>query len=239
MRHFIPKYMGGKRIVKILNILAVLFPVPGKVIRQNRKHNENIWKKPEKLFWENGYIVAQSELKEFCFGKKNQVLDRFVLNNKPLNGAKNTCEVIAVYNAWNALTQNKETECFPALLSWFEHKGAVLWGYFGTSPTAALTFFNEKGYSCDILYEKEMTERTLDRFARQYQVFLLTSFNDANDLMQQIHTMCVVKTKKAFQMYNDYMGNRRYPSLYAAVYGYRAPKAVSRPICLIGISSET
>ena len=108
------------------------------------------------------------------------------------------CELIAAYNALYDLT-GEENRNFPEMIDYFEKDGILLYGAFGTAPQAVEEYFNKLGF------ETKLSTNNKDYFniQNEYDTFLLTKFNDIDDITKCIHTICITKKNGKFHVHNN------------------------------------
>lgn len=158
------------------------------------------------------------------FLERQHLLGGMVLGNE--KARINSCEVIAAYNALKLL---KKEICFPGLLTEFEEAGLVLGGRFGTAPGRIQRVLENHGCDTILLRENELSEKKLRSLQGSFPAFLLTAYNDREDIMAMIHTMCI--TGDGFLVLNGGLTGEKHFSLeeaFAAVNGGRI-----KPISLI------
>lgn len=211
---YIPQRISDRAVLGAFSLLSVK-GMPSAVIKCHARHNAEVWKQ---LGLQGQWLERQERLGMVRYGK--------------YNADYNSCEVIAVYNALLALSVNTMT--FPELLSEFEHRGITAGGAFGTSPLALARYFADKGYGTGFFCGKSLQQEMADP---HYRVYVLTVYNDGQDLGAMVHTMCVTRENGRFTVHNDYEGTRQYASLLEAVCGYRKGRA--KPVCMTGIRLET
>ena len=200
--------------------------------------NETLMENKDKF-----YIERQSELKDLVYGIQNDRLSQKYISGRKLTASDNACEVIAVYNAsldilgFYGLSSLDE---FLTYLNIFEGKGIVKSGYFGTSGNAIYKYLknicgksSKKGSGVEKLTGRRISKNNLNRFEKEYKSYIMMSYNDASDLNEMVHTICISKTKDGYKAHNDYEGSRESKTLYDAVFGYNEYK--SKPIMLIGL----
>ena len=176
------------------------------------------------------YIEKQSDLDAFVYGRQNDKLSKKYLDGQKLDASKNSCEVIAVYNAFTALDGEQN---LPQLLYTFERNGIIKSGYFGTSPNSLYEWFKKCGLQVSRLLGRKINKVNIDKLEKKYDVFLMMSYNNANDIGEMVHTICITKEGDKFKAHNDYEGSRETTSLCDSVLGYNDYK--SKPIMLIGL----
>lgn len=149
------------------------------------------------------------------------------------DAAYNACEVIATYNALCALNDGQSPVTFPELLNTFEETGIAAKGEFGTSPVALHLYLQSQGYESKMISGKQMSSHAITGIQDQYDTYILTAYNDANDLGQMIHTISITKENEGYVMHNA--GDTTvYQSLEEAINGYNDGMGAS--ISLIGVS---
>ncbi len=149
-----------------------LFSFISKKKRSGNLENNNE-KIPEGSFTDKeGYINDQHAMGMLRFGSSDM--------------AYAGCEVIAVYNALLFLGCPME---LPLLISIFEKRGTVLNGRFGTSPFALYRFLKKTADRVRCSFRR----RDFEKIAEESRTFIITYYNDAKDIMQQIHTICITK----------------------------------------------
>jgi hypothetical protein len=193
--------------------------VPRGKRQQNKQQNDAAWARYRAAHQEDAYLEHQNDMKDMRYGN----------HSADYNG----CEVIAVYNALIALHGGRLEVPFPELLAAFEKKGITAGGAFGTSPGALRRYLKTKGFRVQMLCGKEINDKTIKNIQKNNNTFLMTAYNDANDLGKMIHTVSITEKNGCFTVHNA-SDNAVYPSLAAAVWGYRGGSG--RAICLMGIN---
>ncbi|MBR1599093.1 MAG: hypothetical protein IJ661_09310 [Lachnospiraceae bacterium] len=232
----------------IKNALVLLFyrvfsliPVSRRIREEHLKRNNIAWESYKTRFSKDIYIEHQPALSEFSYGSR-------------YGADYNSCEVVALYNALVAMGNKPD---FPTLLERFEHKGITCLGAFGTSPFALIKYMKSIGYNiicytyknwmriCSSYNDSiEITDFTKEYvnskdynqyndFINKCNSYIFMSYNNAHTIRDMIHTMCVTKEGKYYRTHNDYEGAKCYPTLKAAVDGYKDGR--SRMILIIGI----
>lgn len=169
------------------------------------------------------YIEHQGAMKDFLYYGK-------------YTADYNACEVIAVYNALVAMNDGVSPVDFPTLLATFEGNGIMLEGDFGTDPTSLYLYFDANGYDVDMLYGGSIKDSKLDKMQGEYDTYILTAYNDGDNLGEQIHTISITaeevdnETKYVIHNAGD---DTFYDSLADAVNSYN--DGISEPISVIGI----
>lgn len=201
------------------------------------------------------YIERQPDLKELLYGMQNDKLSKKYIGGKKLRANENSCEVIAVYNA--SLDIHKfdgllAIDSFVHYLDLFESKGIVKSGYFGTSGMAIYRYYKDiyksrykylnsiykseiKKLGVEKLTGRRINKKNLEKFEKEYISYIMMSYNNARDISEMVHTICISKTKDGYKAHNDYEGSRESKTLYDAVFGYN--EYLSKPIMLIGLAN--
>ena len=216
---FLPHHVSDGTVLAFLRFFS--FPVPRKKRDLHREQNLAQWDRRWDQAVEEGLIERQS------------LLSGMVLGN---TGAEiNSCEVIALHNVLLALRDPEALSLgrglFPALLEECEAGGLALGGAFGTAPAKLLARLRAKGYTYEFLYGKKLTEEALAEAERDCRAFLVTVYNDRDNVMAMIHTMSITREKNGFRVSNGGLRGQSFPSLTEAVHAPGHGKG--RPISLI------
>lgn len=210
---FIPRHVSNKTVLGFMEFLRRIAHISKRKIRDHYKKNEE-------FFAANGiegFIENQKDLKDVSFGKKNL--------------AFSGCEIIAAYNALVRLGGISGFS-LPRLISEFEKDGMIFGGRFGTSPKALLDFFSKNGYKCDFV----RNESEIRRIEPLYDTFILTIYNDKDNIKRQIHTINVNREMSGLIAHNVY-GNGvpmgPFPSVEVLLGSIN--KGRSKLICIFGI----
>ena len=176
-------------------------PLDDETIKNHLKINREVWleymsgqneekkkeKYKEKSFFVDGYIGAQKWLDDMYYG----------VNGGPIMAKENACEIIALYNALYSLNDGVEKSKydFPELIAQMEGLGPCINGIWGTSPFIIMYYLQNEGYKVK-LYEgkKAQKESNLQDLEREYDTYIVTVYNDKNDVGEMVHTMCITKT---------------------------------------------
>lgn len=210
---FIPRHVSNKTVLGFMEFLRRIAHISKRKIRDHYKKNEE-------FFAANGiqgFVENQKDLKDVFFGKKNL--------------AFSGCEIIAAYNALVRLGGISGFS-LPKLISEFEKDGMIFGGRFGTSPKALLDFFSKNGYKCDFV----RNESEIRRIEPLYDTFILTIYNDKDNIKRQIHTINVNREMSGLIAHNVY-GNGApmgpFPSVEVMLGSIN--KGQSKLICIFGI----
>ena len=169
----------------ILNAIELLRKFPPQDYPGNLENN--IQKFPNHLNTikrNNGFIEDQHNYSDLKYG----------LQTISFSG----CEVIATYNALYDLTGDENID-FPKIIDYFEKDGILLYGGFGTAPQAVEEYFNNLGF------ETKLSTNNKDYYNIQndYDTFILTKFNDIDDITNCVHTICITKKNGKFHVHNN------------------------------------
>lgn len=230
MTSFIPRYVSNRALLAVYRLLAV-FSVPRFVRRNHLRENRIRLEQTNWDFWRtpDSYIENQSEWKKIRFGV-----------GRHLSMSYAGCEIIATYNAKKALGMTASKKVMAEMIDAYEARGTALWGLFGVAPTVIAAYFKKNGFAVETVDGADT--KTVKEIARRNKVMIATAYNDKNDIMAQIHTVCITKNREGkFVLHNAYHRNdkgrfcesRPYDTLQEAVrhLSGREPKL----IYLIGI----
>lgn len=242
---FIQEHVYDSSVLAAMTLLTLANTISSETIQEHRAHNDKVWKEEEGKFTNKGYIERQYEMSDILYGKQNDKLNDLLFNGNELSGADNACEVIAAYNAQVSLNEGTSPVSFPALLEYFEGKGMMLDGYFGTSPESIAAYFESSGYDTRILVGNGITDKTMSGLQNSYDSYIVTVYNDRNDITNQIHTMSITaepngtddmgNIKYQYVIHNDYKEDKnkhKFDTLAAALDSYDKKY---EPISVIGI----
>ena len=184
------------------------------------------------------YIECQKDMNELLYGiELGKKWDKLVLGREELRARSNACEVIAVYNAMAYLEGGYSPVEFPDLLRDFEGNGTALLGNWGVSPSYVKVYLNTHGYSTTSVSgpSLEMDGKGYDIIQNQYSVYIFSSWNSDETIMEGVHTMAITKEKNGkFYVHNSGKSDPSgYNSLKSAILSYH--KNDSDPIYLIGV----
>lgn len=232
----------------LINFLGCISWIPKSVVQKHLEENEARWRDfcrkncdfDEKPLRNNNigrYITYQPKLTFLNYGRERRLWEKCITNGKGLHADFNTCEVIAVTNALINIGVEHNLLVFPQILAYFEKKGAVLSGYFGTAPKSIVRYMRNRGLKCqnitrEVLASDGSRNRLMVRTASR-TVYIMICQN-TKTLFDGVHTMCIIDIGRGFQILNDYEGNRCYASLKDAVTSYN--NGNSKLLALYGIS---
>ena len=134
---------------------------------KNRLHNKN--------FITKGFIYSQRhrDIAEMRFGLKPMWY--------------NGCGIIAVYNALLLLGFQED---FRQITEYFERKGKMLWGLFGTKPWSIVRYFKKRGFGLRFCRPK----------TAENGVYIIAVWNKRPGM----HYMAIKKQVYGIQVYNGY-----------------------------------
>lgn len=213
---FIPRYVGNRTVYTAYELLRRMQRMAKRDYKGHAPANEAAFQKHlTRLQQTGGYIEDQMNYADLAYGKST------------LRSAG--CGVIAVYNI---LTHLGCPRSLPEIISGFEKDGLCLDGKWGTSPGAIRDYLARSGLSASLSVKKE-EYKTL---AEDSQGFILTIYNDKNDIRQQIHTIAVTRENGRCTAHNVSCDGKIMPpcpgpdELLASLHGGRAAGIV-----LIGV----
>ena len=251
---FIPQNVSNNTIVGFYDIMShVSNTMSKKDIETHHKNNADTIKMTDEgysqilvLDKDNRYIENQDQLESIQYGKGK--------SNMSYSG----CEIIATFNALRAIGEGEKLE---DLISAYEKDGMTLNGQFGTAPGAILSYFQKKGYPCEMI--SEFSPEILAEFSKKYETFIATVYNNENDITSMIHTVSITKDHNeggddSFSVHNAYAwsdnknDSRRSHfkvtsgQKYVALQGYTSieeaianiSRSSVKPITLIGINKQ-
>lgn len=227
---YVPNHVNDASLLAIFTLLT-LDNMSGFTILAHYVLNLDGWNKYMADHSTEVYIEHQSAMKDLLYYGN-------------YTAEYNACEVIAVYNALVAMNDGVSPVDFPTLLATFEGNGIMLEGDFGTDPTALYLYFDANGYDVDMLYGGSIHDSKLDKMQGEYDTYILTAYNDGDNLGEQIHTISITaeevdnETKYVIHnagddTFNDDETYVYYDSLADAVNSYNDGNG--EPISVIGI----
>ncbi|MBR1930373.1 MAG: hypothetical protein IJ833_02720 [Lachnospiraceae bacterium] len=189
LRAFIPHYMPNGIVLTAYGLLACFKPSV-KTVQNNAEWNSRLlgdmWR--HLLVNESGFIECQADWKDVRFGKKGVI-------------AKSGCGIIATGNALAALEKRDVgASAMVELISVYERRGAALGGKFGVSPRAIARYFRELGYEVSLLHSRN--PQKINQLGQNSDAIIAVVYNDADDIMEQLHTVCVTKEKGNYFLHN-------------------------------------
>lgn len=231
---YVPNHVDDQTLLLVLTLLSAHSLSP-KVSQQHLESNTEAWEEYLKLHPDDYYIEHQEDMRDKGDPQKpNNIKDGLHYGNH--EAYYNSCEVIAVYNALLALHDGNSPTGFPELLCTFEQGGICADGEFGTAPTALYVYFEKRGYEAKMLSGKQIKDSKLNNMQKEYDTYILTAYNDGDDLGEMIHTVSItaeaIDGETKYQIHNA-SDTAIYDSLAEAVGGFHGGNG--EPISIIGV----
>ncbi|MBQ0027499.1 MAG: hypothetical protein KBS96_02735 [Lachnospiraceae bacterium] len=108
------------------------------------------------------------------------------------------CEIIATYNVLYNVGKKVQLD---KLIRIFVRDGILHSGKYGVAPQAIADCLKKNG--CDVhTYIPGRKRQDVDGFTDMYETIVLTYYNDATDLMKEIHTIAVTRLEGGFVAHN-------------------------------------
>ena len=189
IKEFIPKHISNKIVLSILSFLTHVSFISNATIKEHSMRNGQCIK----AHLTRGFIEDQYKWIDVQYGKKNI--------------SYSGCEIIAVYNALYSLNIEVNAKFLVELISYFEKKGTVLNGRWGTSPNAVLKYLRKRGFEAEILINDDINQ--LKQIENKYDTFIVTVYNDRYDITKQIHTVNISRNNGAYQIHNVYFKDEK------------------------------
>ena len=95
-----------------------------------------------------------------------------------------------------------------SLIETFERDGILLSGRFGTSPRALCDYIRQTGLEADLFRLNKRQGRDLDLTSFPGDSYLLYYYNNENNIMEQIHTICITKDQKGRYIGHNVLGDK-------------------------------
>lgn len=203
---WIPRYISNETVLKVYDMLSWIPGVSLSVSEKNRRLNQRALK-DENIFRAGHFIENQNAWGEVQFGSGRH-------HNMRYSG----CEVIAVYNALLDLGQELSPEDMAELITVFEQRGAALKGEFGVAPHAIRDYLKNGGY--DVTATSSTEAEDICKLGADSHTVIATVYNDKNNIMEEIHTVCITKRDGIFVVHNDYTKDGKRPGVYKERGGY-------------------
>ena len=216
-KSFLQQKVPNRVLMAAIQMLRTLTPF---VYPGNLKHNKE--KFPNHLSQiqrYKGYIEDQQNYGDLKYGHKTI--------------AYSGCELIAAYNALYDLTGDENID-FPTMIHYFENDGILLYGHLGTAPQAVDLYFRRKGFQT----KRSVKREDYTNIEQNYETFILTKYNDIEDITQCIHTVCITKKNEKFYVHNNsyYGHNIQYDSIEDIL--NRIDGGLAKDIVLLGIRKK-
>ena len=212
---FIPQNISNETAISFFDSLRKIKTFNKDNYKDNLvKNNKSYEKHIKSIEQNNGYIEDQHLYKDMFYGIKT--IDY------------NGCGVISVFNAMKDLTGKSEMN-LPLIIDYFEEDGITLSGIFGTAPTAIEEFFIKQGFKT-ISSKKE---EDFEQIGKNNDSFILTFYNDKNNIFKAVHTINVSKKDGKFIGHNNGKCFKSYNSITELIHDGN-----SQAIFLIGIKKN-
>lgn len=155
------------------------------------------------------YNIQQGDLPKYINGQELGEIADYKYGNYTM--AQSGCGVIAAYNAISLLGGVPN---MPELIRYFEQNGMVMNAALGTNPYSIGNYFKGNGY------EVENITHNLDDALTGNNVIILTSWIDADNILQGSHTVAIEKDENGqIVVYNPY-GNSTEADDFASIKDY-------------------
>lgn len=197
---YVPEHINDASVIYAMTLLSS--PLDGDTIKNNLEHNRMVWrqymsgeKEKDKIesmkgkrFFVDGYIDNQHWLDDMYYG----------VDGGPMLATGNSCEIIALYNALYSLNNGVKLSKydFPELIAQIEGRGACINGLWGTSPVIIHEYLEDEGYEVKMISGKKAhNANDIKKIQDEYDTYIVTVYNDKNNVYAMVHTMCITKTK--------------------------------------------
>lgn len=214
---YVPGNVSDTTILNIMSLMSIK-GLSSDTVEKHKENNETAWMDYQKEHDNGKYIEDQSAMTGIQYGD--------------YTGNRNTCGVIAVYNALQSLTDGNSPDDFPDLLAEFERNGITANGAYGTSPEATDSYFEKNGYDTKMLTGNGVSSSNVSNLSEDYDTYIMTAYNDKSDLGSMVHFVNITVEDGMYVIHNA-NDKESYSTLEDAVSGYNDGKG--EPICLIGI----
>ena len=234
-KSFIPNKISNPTVLTIYDLLRKLSKILRHTIASHRAENAAVLSDSthSPLNPPAGFIENQREWTDVKIGRgKNATMQ------------KSGCGVFAVYNALCALKKEVGTEVLLDLIAYFEKKGLALNGRLGISPKAIYRYFLENDFEVHMTGER--SPKIVNKVGTDYEVLIVTAYNDKTDITQRIHTVCITKNERSEYFAHNafYRQGTRYVVMPAGEKGFATlQEAVEHLsgnpllLCLIGVNN--
>lgn len=232
-KSFIPNKISNPTVLIIYDILRRLLRISGRTIASHGAENAAVLATlaNSPLKTPVGFIENQREWTDVKIGRgKNATMQ------------KSGCGVFAVYNALYVLKKEVGKEILLDLIAHFEKKGLALNGRLGISPKAIYRYFLENGFEVHMAAER--SPGIVNKIGTDYEVLIVTAYNDKTDITQRIHTVCITKNERGEYFAHNafYRKGNRYVAMPAGEKGFATLQETvehlaKNPLllCLIGV----
>lgn len=206
VKSFIPKHIKNSTVLAVYDFLRQKTnSISERVIQQNAAENRRLLHSKNQPYIpqdvsdgsrdKHFYIENQARWEAIKLGKGRQ-------SSMSYSG----CGVIAAYNALAALQEKVSPDTMIGLISSFERDGAALNGRLGIAPRAIDDYFKDRGFQTAVVTEYNIEET--NRIGKEYDVVIVTAYNNKNDITDKIHTVCITKRENGeYVIHNGYRKN--------------------------------
>lgn len=195
LKSFIPRHIKNRTVLLIYALLrSNTNKIPADVILQNARENTAAFHHKNQIYIPDkpAYIENQSQWGNIRFG-----------NGKKSDMARSGCGIIATYNALAALHESVSPDVMAGLISSFEWDGAVFDGDFGAAPGAIYDYFKDDGFDAVMTAKRDI--KAIDDIGKNYDVVIVTAYNDKDDITEMVHTVCMNRTESGgYVVHNAY-----------------------------------
>lgn len=203
---YIPQHISNETVLKAYDLLSRISKVSSKVRKKNREINCRALAEGN-IFKAGHFIENQNDWGDIQFG-----------SGKHHNMRYSGCEIIAVYNALLDLGKELSSEDMAELIGAFEEKGAALKGEFGVTPHAIRDYLKNSGF--DVSVTSSNDETSICELGRKSHTVIATVYNNKDNIMEEIHTVCITKKDGVYAVHNDYTRDGKKPPGYKERGGY-------------------
>ncbi len=235
---YVPNYVNDETLIYVMTLMSD--PLDKDTIDSHLQHNRELWLRYLKegggtgiydCIFEDGYVDGQKYLDEMYYG----------VNGGPISASENACEIIALYNALYSINDGVTLPRydFPELIAQIEGSGPCLNGILGTSPVIMEEYLKDEGYNIKTLEGKDARNvGKLEELQDEYDTYIVTLYNDENDVSGCVHTMCITSVETdgniKYIIRNDGKANTvPQDSIYDCLEAYK--EGESKTICIIGV----
>lgn len=184
IRSFIPRKVNNRTTLSFYNMFRHIDKVHhSRSLRQNNlEHN---LREVKNHYDNNGKLSYIEDQKSYTDMKYGCVTVRY-----------SGCEIISVYNAFVYLF-GESIMTFPELIAEFEQDGMSLNGVFGTAPSAINNMLMRHGFKTKYYHDRDLIEKS-----EGARVVIMTFYNNEENIMDMVHTVCVTREKDGYYGHN-------------------------------------
>lgn len=187
---FIPGKVNNKTVVAAFEAMRTEQKLLGKKFDHLDANRKAFDKHKAAIEKHKGYVEDQNNYTDVAYGSATMQYSG--------------CEVFATYNALFNL-HGKHIIDLPDMIAEYEKDGMVMNGNFGTSPKAIADFLTRRGYHAELETESD----NFDKVGKDSESLILTMYNDASDISQEVHTINISKGRDGkFTAHNTYCNGK-------------------------------